>query len=70
MITNQQGIEQMTTQYLIEFQGEAPEGTDYLYSAYEYIVQADTFEQAMDQARTLHSMAGDMPYHSTFASEY
>jgi hypothetical protein len=60
----------MTTQYIIEFQGEPPQNTTYLYSAYEYIVSGDTFEQAMDQARLLHRMAGDMPYHSTFASEY
>ena len=60
----------MTTQYIIEFQGEPPQGTTYLYSAYEYIVEGDTFEQAMDKAKVMHQLAGDMLYHSTFASEY
>ena len=53
-------------EYLIEFIGEPP-NSSYLYSSYEFIVNANNSNEAIQKA---NSLLGNVEYHSTNCSIY
>ena len=52
--------------YLIEFIGEPP-NSNWLYSSYEFIVSANSSNEALQKAK---SLLGNVEYHSTNCSIY
>lgn len=54
------------TEYIVEFIGEPP-NSNYLYSSYEYVVNANNTDEAIKKAK---SLLGNVEYHSTNCSIY
>lgn len=53
-------------EYIVEFIGEPP-NSNYLYSSYEYVVNANNTDEAIKKAK---SLLGNVEYHSTNCSIY